>query len=148
MQIKHIMTVENKNKYKNINSFLSTELEMSNRLITKLIDKKCINLNNSNCDTRNSFNVNDTLSISFDFDENNSNVVSTKIDLDIIYEDDWLLIINKPAGIAIHPSILHYSDSLSNGIKYYFDSIGLKKKIRPVNRLDFNTSRISYLCKM
>ena len=76
------------------------------------------------------------------------NIVSTPMDLDIIYEDEWLLIVNKPAGIAIHPSILHYSDSLSNGIKFYFNSINLHKKIRPVNRLDSNTSRISYICKM
>ena len=66
----------------------------------------------------------------------------------IIYEDEWFLIVNKPAGVAIHPSILHYADSLSNGIKFYFDSIGLQKKIRPVNRLDFNTSRISYFRQM
>ena len=105
-------------------------------------------LNGSLCDTRNSFEINDKLVIHFNYSENNTNVVPTKMDLEIIYEDDWLLIVNKPAGIAIHPSILHYADSLSNGVKFYFDSIGLQKKIRPVNRLDFNTSRTSYFCKM
>ena len=148
MEIKYILTAKDKSKYKNINSFLSQELQISNRLITKLINKKCIMLNDINCDTRNPFNINDTLTIDFNFEEDNTNVVPTEMNLDIVYEDDWLLIVNKPAGIAIHPSILHYSDSLSNGIKYYFDSIGLKKKIRPVNRLDFNTSRVSYFCKM
>ena len=43
-------------------------------------------------------------------------------------EDEWLLIVNKPAGIAVHPSILHYEDSLSNGIRFYFDSIRSKEK--------------------
>ena len=105
-------------------------------------------LNGSICDTRNFFEVNDILTINFDYSENNDNVVSTKMDLEIVYEDEWLLIVNKPAGIAIHPSILHYADSLSNGIKFYFDSIGLQKKIRPVNRLDFNTTRIGYFRKM
>lgn len=148
MKIKYILNAKDKIKYKNINSFLAQELQFSNRLITRLINKRCIMLNDINCDTRTSFNVNDALIINFNFEEDNTNVVPTKMNLDIVYEDDWLLIVNKSAGIAIHPSILHYSDSLSNGIKYYFDSIGLKKKIRPVNRLDFNTSRISYLCKM
>ena len=41
----------------------------------------------------------------------------------------------------------HYEDSLSNGVKYYFDSIGLKRKIRPVNRLDKNTSGIVIFAK-
>ena len=69
------------------------------------------------------------------------------MDLDIIYEDDGLLIVNKPPFLAVHPSMLHYSDSLSNGVRFYFDSIGLKKKIRPVNRLDKNTSGIVIFAK-
>ena len=50
-------------------------------------------------------------------------------------------------GVAIHPSCLHYSDSLSNGIRFYFDEIGLKKKIRPVNRLDSGTSGLVVFAK-
>lgn len=148
MEITYRITVNDKNKYENIHSILKNELHISNRLLTKLIEEKCIMLNGSLCDTRNSFEINDKLVIHFNYSEDNTNVVPTKMDLEIIYEDDWLLIVNKPAGIAIHPSILHYADSLSNGVKFYFDSIGLQKKIRPVNRLDFNTSRISYFCKM
>ena len=148
MKLKYCITINDKNKYENIHSLLKNELHISNRLLTKLIEEKCIKLNDSICDTRNSFEINDILIINFDYYEENANVVPTKMDLDIIYEDDWLLIVNKPAGVAIHPSILHYADSLSNGVKFYFDSIGLQKKIRPVNRLDFNTSRISYFCKM
>ena len=58
-----------------------------------------------------------------------------------------MLIVDKPAGIPVHPSILHYEDSLSNGVKYYFEKIGLKKKIRPVNRLDKDTSGIVIFAK-
>ena len=138
--------MQDKNNYENINSILKNELQISNRLLTKLLKKSSIMLNGSICDTRNSFEVNDILTINFNYSEDNSNIVPTKMDLDIIYEDEWLLIVNKPAGIAIHPSILHYNDSLSNGVKYYFDLINLNKKIRPVNRLDSNTSRISCFC--
>ena len=133
MEIKYCITVNDKNKYENTHSLLKNELHISNRLLTKLIEEKCIKLNDSICDTRNSFEINDILIINFDYPEDNANVVPTKMDLDIIYEDDWLLIVNKPAGVAIHPSILHYADSLSNGIKFYFYSIGFYKKIRPVN---------------
>ncbi len=144
MEIKYYITKHDKSTYENIHSILRNVLHISNRLLTKLIEKNCIFLNNSTCDTRNSFEENDILTVNFDYSEDNTNVVPTKMDLEIIYEDEWFLIVNKPAGVAIHPSILHYADSLSNGIKSYFDSIGLKKKIRPVNRLDFNTSRIGY----
>ena len=99
------------------------------------------------CDTRKKVLENDIISIDFNYEEDNSNIVPTKMNLDIIYEDDWLLIVNKPAGIAIHPSILHYSDSLSNGIKFHFDSISLNKKIRPVNRLDSDTSGLVVFAK-
>lgn len=69
------------------------------------------------------------------------------MDLNILYKDEWLLILNKPSGIAIHPSILHFDTSLSNGVKYYFDTINLKKKIRPVTRLDKDTSGIVVFAK-
>ena len=49
--------------------------------------------------------------------------------------------------MAVHPSILHYNNSLSNGIKYYFESIGLNRKIRPVNRLDRDTTGIVIFAK-
>lgn len=148
MELSYKIEKEDKEKYENIHSLLRNELSISNRLLTKLIDENCITLNGSICDTRNSFEIDDILTVTFNYSEDNTNVVPTKMDLNIIYEDEWLLIVNKPAGVAIHPSILHYADSLSNGIKFYFDSISLPKKIRPVNRLDFNTSRISYFCKM
>lgn len=146
MRLQYKIKNEDKNKYPTIHSILINELSLSNRLLSKLIKNNHIYLNQVNCDTRKSFNTNDMITIDFSYPEDNSNVVSTKMDLQIIYKDEWFLVINKPAGIAIHPSILHYSDSLSNGVKFYFDSIGLHKKIRPVNRLDFNTSRSCYIC--
>lgn len=135
------------NNKSNINQILQNKLSISSRLLYKLIKSQRILLNGNICDTRNHSNVGDTLIVDFNYDEDNSNIVPTKMDLDIIYEDEWLLIVNKPAGVAIHPSILHYSDSLCNGIRFYFDSIGLKKKIRPVNRLDLNTSGLVIFAK-
>lgn len=135
------------NNKSNINQILQNKLSISSRLLYKLIKSQRILLNGNICDTRNHSNIGDTLIVDFNYDEDNSNIVPTKMDLDIIYEDEWLLIVNKPAGVAIHPSILHYSDSLCNGIRFYFDSIGLKKKIRPVNRLDLNTSGLVIFAK-
>lgn len=138
---------EIKNNTQTINSILQNELKVSSRLLYKLIKLNKIELNHKPCDTRKTGNLEDTITVNFDYEEDNSNIVPTKMDLNIVFEDDWLLVVNKPAGIAIHPSVLHYSDSLCNGIRFYFDKIGLKKKIRPVNRLDLNTSGLVVFAK-
>ena len=135
------------NKYITIKQILKEEFKMSDRLILKLKTNKRIFLNNIPVHINHEIKTGDILSIDMNFIENNSNIVSTKMDLEIIYEDEYMLILNKPAGIAIHPSQLHFDNSLSNGVKFHFDSIGLKRKIRPVNRLDKDTSRNCYFCK-
>ena len=135
------------NNHKNINEILSLEFKISKRLKNKLIEKNMIFLNDTVCDTRSTVTIGDSLIVDLSYNEDNSNIVPKEIPLDIVYEDDWLLVVNKPSGIAIHPSILHFDNSLSNGIRYYFDKIGLKKKIRPVNRLDIDTSGLVIFAK-
>ena len=139
--------IKETDKFDNVFHVLKEQFLLSDRLITKLKKVNKIYLNNLPTYSRKLVNIGDTISVTIDFEEDNSNIVATEMPLDIIYEDDYLLVINKPAGIAIHPSILHYSDSLSNGVKFYFDKIGLKKKIRIVNRLDRNTSGLVIFAK-
>lgn len=133
--------------YDNVLHVLKEQFFLSDRLITKLKKANKIYLNSLPTYTKKSVTVGDTVSVLIDFEEDNSNIVASNIPLNIIYEDDYLLVINKPANIAIHPSILHFDNSLSNGVKFYFDKLGLKKKIRIVNRLDRNTSGIVVFAK-
>lgn len=130
-----------------INQVLSEKLDLSTRLKNKLIKNESVLCNGVFVDTRTIASVGDIITVILDFPEDNSNIVPTQMDLAIVYEDEYLLAINKPAGIAVHPSILHFDDSLSNGVRYYFDSIGLHKKIRPVNRIDLNTSGLILFAK-
>lgn len=132
---------------KTINQILQEEFNLSNRLFNKLIRNKLIFINSKNVDTRLYPNCGDNITIDLNYSEDNSNIVSKKKDLNIIFEDEGLLILDKPAGIAVHPSIKHYEDSLASGVKYYFESIGIHKKIRPVNRLDLNTSGLIIFAK-
>lgn len=60
--------------------------------------------------------------------------------LDIVYEDEDLICINKPSGIVVHPSHGHYADSLANYLAYYFNEKGEPHEIRTVGRLDKDTS--------
>ena len=133
--------------YDNVLHVLKEQFLLSDRLITKLKKANKIYLNSLPTYTKKSVTVGDTVSVLIDFEEDNSNIVASNIPLNIIYEDDYLLVLNKPANIAIHPSILHFDNSLSNGVKFYVDKLGLKKKIRIVNRLDRNTSGIVILAK-
>ena len=143
MELEYIVDKE----FDNINQILVGKFNLSTRLINKLIKNKKVTVNRSFLDTRNVPNIGDKIIIDFSYEEDNSNIVPKEINLNILYEDEWMLVINKPSGIAVHPSILHFNDSLSNGVRFYFDKIGLKKKIRPVNRLDLNTSGVIIFAK-
>lgn len=134
-------------KYENVKQVLKEKFLMSDRLIVKLKNSKQIYLNNEPTFVNQKLKIGDKILADLDFEETYDNIVPTKIDLDILYEDDGLLIVNKPPFMPVHPSMDHFEDSLSNGIKYYFNSIGLKRKIRPVNRLDKNTSGIVIFAK-
>ena len=67
---------------------------------------------------------------------------------DILYEDEDILLVNKPAGVVVHPSHGHYSDSLANMLVQYFMEKGEQVKIRSVGRLDKETSGIVVLQKI
>lgn len=134
-------------KYQNIKQILKEEFHISDRLLLKLKSNQRILKNNEICSINFPIKLGDTIKIDLSYEEDNSNIVPTKMNLNIIYEDEWMLIINKPAGIAVHPSCNHFETSLSNGVRFYFDYINLKKKIRIVNRLDKNTSGIVIFAK-
>lgn len=68
-------------------------------------------------------------------------------ELEILYEDQDILAINKPAGIVTHPSGSHYSDSLSNQVASYFRSKEEPTKVRSIGRLDKETSGILLFAK-
>ena len=143
MELKYVVNDEF-----NIRQVLREKLGISIRLLTKLKKNKKIFLNNSS-DIYLDMKVknNDIIKVLLDFDEDNTNIIPCKMDLDILYEDEYLIILNKPYNMPVHPSLNHYEDSLSNGLKYYFDKINLKRKIRPINRLDKDTSGIVMFAK-
>lgn len=76
-----------------------------------------------------------------------SEVIATKGELDILYEDDYLLIINKPNNIASIPTRIHYTSSLANIVQYYYVTKGIDSGIHFVNRLDAPTSGIIIVAK-
>ena len=145
MKLEYIVKKEDSNKI--IKDILLNYFHISHRLLITLKKENAIYLNSTISHIYKALNVGDKITIDFDYIEDNSNIVPKEMNIDIVYEDDWLIVVNKEAGIPVHPSILHYEDSLSNGIRFYYDKIGLKKKIRPVNRLDKDTSGLVLFAK-
>ena len=105
---------------------LACEFSMSKNLILKLKLSNNIFLNNIPVPINTVSNINDVLTVNLNYEEDNSNIVPVYIPLNILYEDEYFLIIDKEPNIPIHPSFSHYNFTLSNGIKFYFDSIRIK----------------------
>lgn len=80
-------------------------------------------------------------------DRQSENILPEYMELDIIYEDEYMIVINKKAGIPTHPSRNHYMGTLANGLMYHLMEAGRDITIRPVNRLDRNTSGLILFAK-
>lgn len=143
-----ILKYENKdNQFYNIQEVAKCYFHISDKLIVKLKNKKKILLNGKVSKMSSTIQLNDIIEFDLNYPEESENIIPTKMNLEIIFEDEALLIINKAPNTPVHPSTNHYEDSLSNGVKYYFNQINLNKKIRPVNRLDKDTSGIVIFAK-
>ena len=81
------------------------------------------------------------------FDDSSSAIEPIPFDLSILYEDEDLLIVNKPWGMPAIPSMYHHADSLANAVCAYFAASKQNFVYRPVNRLDKNTSGLMLIAK-
>ena len=146
MKLQYIVKKNDNNK--TLKEVLKADLKISDKLLLKLKKNKLITLNSNFTYLNHKIYENDIVVCNLDFEEDNSNIIPVENEkLNIIYEDECYLIIDKPAGIPVHPSMQHFTDSLSNQVAFYFNKIGLKKKIRPVNRLDKDTSGLVIFAK-
>ena len=71
----------------------------------------------------------------------------TNLPLDIVYEDEDIIVINKPAGMPIHPSLNNYTNSMANALAWYYQEQGKPFIFRCSNRLDRDTSGLTVVAK-
>ena len=141
-----IYKIENDN-FINVKDVLKNQFHISDKLMAKLKKEKKIFLNDKPVYVTERVNINDLIRINLNFEEESENIISIKMNLKILYEDEYLLIVDKLPFMPVHPSSNNYENTLSNGIKYYFETNNLNIKIRPVNRLDKDTSGIVVFAK-
>ena len=92
-------------------------------------------------------NGGDCLSIHFEETDGSKNIVAADLPLSICYEDEDILVVNKPADMPIHPSMNNYDNTLANAVCHYYQTQGIPYTFRCVNRLDRDTTGLTILAK-
>lgn len=130
-----------------IDKYLSEKLDLSRSKIQKLIDNKKVIVNNKFVSANYKIKMGDLIEVNDDLNYE-INIEKENIPLDIVYEDDDLLIVNKESGMVTHPAPGHYTKTLVNALLYKFD-ISSTTDIRPgiVHRLDKDTSGLMVVAK-
>lgn len=130
----------------NIKEFLESCCSLSSRKAKQLLKQKKIQINNKTAYYDS--NVKSGDKVVFDLSEaGKDSTLPENMTLDIMYEDEYFLAVNKQAGILVHPTSNFPENTLANGIKFYFLSKDLDIPIRFVNRIDRDTSGLVIIAK-
>ena len=133
-----------------IDKYLMEELEYSRSKIQRMIDNDSILVNNNSIKSSYKLKIGDNIYIDDDYNED-VDIVPEKIDLDIVYEDEYLLVVNKPSGMVVHPAVGNYSGTLVNGLMYHCNNnlSSVNGDVRPgiVHRIDKDTSGLLVVAK-
>ena len=130
-----------------IDKFLSLKLELSRSKIQKLIKEEKVLVNGKAINSSYSVKIDDEIVVDDELDYE-IHVEAEDIPLDIVYEDDDLLIINKKSGMVVHPAPGHYTGTLVNALLYKYNlSSGEVNRPGIVHRLDKDTSGLMVVAK-
>ena len=150
MEEKIRIEVENLEKNERIDKYLSSKLDdsFSRAKIQKLIDEELIVVNDKVI--KSSYKVSNGDVILITDKEEDMSVKPEKMDIDIVYEDDDVMVINKKSGIVVHPAPGNYSGTLVNGLMYLSKNLShVNGEFRPgiVHRIDKDTSGLLIVAK-
>lgn len=133
---------------KSVREFLKKEADVSARMLRILKnDPLGITRNGAHIRTVDLLHADDILALLLPDDHAVSVSAPTEIPLDVLFEDDDLILINKQAGLAMHETHNHQGDALSNALAYYFAQHGQSAVFRAVGRLDKGTSGVVLCAK-
>ena len=148
MVIKLKIRVEEETKLR-VDKYLAEKIEDSRSLIDKKIDAGLITVNKEKINSHYVPRVGDEIEIT-EGSINEENIEAEEMPLDIVYEDDDCIIINKPSGLVVHPGAGNFSGTLVNGLMHYTKDLSdVNGDIRPgiVHRIDKDTSGIMIVAK-
>lgn len=149
MESKLIIDVPDEETGERIDSFLSGKTDFTRTRIQQLIKDRNITVNGK--PTKSSYKIEENDEIAIEVPEvETTEIKPENIKIDIVYEDSDIAVINKQAGLVVHPAHGHYSGTLVNAILYHIkDLSGINGEIRPgiVHRLDKDTSGLIVIAK-
>ncbi|CDE95297.1 pseudouridine synthase [Clostridium sp. CAG:914] len=132
-----------------IDKYLLDKLDISRNKIQKLINDNNILVNGKSVKASYIVRVDDLIECDFEYKEK-IDILPEDIPLDIVYEDDDLLVVNKPSGMVVHPAVGNYSHTLVNALMYHCNNLSqVNGVIRPgiVHRIDADTSGLLLVAK-
>ena len=129
-----------------LDNFLTEVMEVSRSQITKMIKAKEVLVNGKNVKPGFMLKENDTVIVNH-VDEDG--VKPEKMDLDIVYEDDDVIVVNKANGVVVHPGAGNHSGTLVNGLLYHTKLSDINGEVRPgiVHRIDAYTTGLLMIAK-
>ncbi len=142
------MTINAVQSGKNVLQILRGDLSLSTAAVTFLKkNPNGITLNGNHVTVRATVYEGDVLSLEYTDHENASAIFPVPLPLEILYEDEDILAVNKPPHMPTHPSHAHQTDTLANGIAYLYETRKKPFVFRAINRLDADTSGVVLLAK-
>ena len=130
-----------------IDNYLSDKLDVSRSKVQKLIKDGNVLVNGQSVNVSYKVKIGDVIEYSLDLNEE-TDITPEDIPIDIVYEDDDLLVINKASGMVVHPAPGHYTGTLVNALLYRFNlNSGEANRPGIVHRLDKDTSGLMLVAK-
>ncbi len=131
-----------------LDAFLSEKLSISRSRIQSMIEEGKVKVNDKTIKSSYQLKQNDLITYE-KYEEKNLDVEAVKMNLDIIYEDNDVIVLNKPNGLVVHPGCGNTTNTLVNGLKYYSDLSDIGGDFRPgiVHRIDAYTTGLLMIAK-
>ncbi len=139
-------SVEKSFEGRKIREYLKEEMGLSSRLIRGAAMDKRISVNNTPVRMNYILKENDNIVINLNKKES-QNIEPEKIDIDIVYEDSEIIVVNKGPNMVVHPTKRYQSGTLANALLYYFKETNQDCIVRLVSRLDMDTSGLIIIAK-
>ena len=143
------MKITVKENQERLDKYLAANTDYTRSLIAKMLDKGLITVNNKQEKASYKTRENDLIELPDNYSEE-PDVEAVEMPLDIVYEDQDIIVINKPSGLVVHPGSGNYDNTLVNGLMYYTKNLSdLNGEERPgiVHRIDKDTSGLVIIAK-
>ncbi|GKU75854.1 RluA family pseudouridine synthase [Paenibacillus sp. L3-i20] len=142
-----VVEVSEEDDGKVVRNILERRLGVSRKLLSQVkLTEHGLTVNEERVYTTAKVSAGDVIRVRMEREES-EDILPQPIPIEIVFEDDDLLIVNKPSGIIVHPTHGHYTGTLANGVVHHWRERGERVRFRPIHRLDEETSGLVAIAK-